>query len=63
MMITSNADGEEAPLFFVIKVSETEMPDVVMELIKIPGLAPGDYKCRDVNQAGFVLFVLINRSV
>ena len=42
MISTSNADGEEAPLFFVVKVTEKEMPDTPMELIKIPGLAPGD---------------------
>ena len=57
LITTSNADGEEAPLFFVVKVSEKEMPDVSMELIKIPGLAPGANKCRGMNQAGYVLFV------
>ena len=56
LITTSNADGEEAPLFFVIKCSEKEM-DVPMELVTIPGLAPGGLTCRGLNQVGYVLFV------
>ena len=57
LITTSNADGEEAPLFFVVKCSEKEMGDTPMELLKIPGLAPGGTTCRGMNQEGYVLFV------
>lgn len=58
LITSSNADGEEAPLFFVVKCKEKEMSgQSAMELIKIPGLAPGGTTCRGVNQAGYVLFV------
>ena len=55
MITTSNAAGEEASLFFVVKgLTPAEITNE-MELVSIPGLAPGGNRSRGMNQVHTVV--------